>query len=340
ARLLFFPARLSPDYSPGVILPVTSVTPMVALGILLLAGTTVLAATLPVNRAALAAAWFLIAILPVSNLLFPVGILVAERTLYLPSVAVAIAAAQAWDAVRRARQPRELRLAAAAVRLIVVLCDIRVIDRHPAWKSTETLFAALLREHPQSYRGQWYAATQFAAAGDTLAAQDHWELAYRLWPRDALLLLEWAGYHAQHRRYERAIDLLEQAREQHAGSAFTLAPLAGAYLSAGRLSEALAVTDSLLRRTGPTPARLELRARILAQLGRREAAVATLRSALRAPDGGSWERWRLLAENLTALGRQQEAAAALDSAELAAAGDTLALKQVAEARRKIAESGV
>src|SRR5690606_37425386 len=123
-------------------------------------------------------------------------------------------------------------------------------------------------------------------------------------------------------------------------SAFTLAPLAGAYLSAGRLSEALAVTDSLLRRTGPTPARLELRARILDQLGRREAAVATLRSALRAPDGGSWERWRLLAENLMARGRQQEAAAALDSAELAAAGDTLALKQVAEARRKIAESGV
>src|SRR5690606_36416248 len=93
-RLLFFPRELSSDYSPAVILPVESWTPMVLLGFALFAATVVLAAMLPVQRVSgLPAAWFLVSILTVSNLLFPVGILVTERTLHLPSVAVAFIAA-------------------------------------------------------------------------------------------------------------------------------------------------------------------------------------------------------------------------------------------------------
>ena len=39
--------------------------------------------------------WIAIAFSPVANLLFPTGILVAERTLYLPSVGLALAVG-AW----------------------------------------------------------------------------------------------------------------------------------------------------------------------------------------------------------------------------------------------------
>src|SRR5690606_27530768 len=158
ARLLFFPAKLSPDNSPGIVLPVPGVAGMVLLGAALLAATILLAAMLPLHPAALPAAWFLIAILPVSNLLFPVGILVAERTLYLPSVAVALLAAQTWDALRRAERPRQLRLAAVATAVITLACIIRVVERNPDWKSNQTLMAALYRDHPESYRANWFMA--------------------------------------------------------------------------------------------------------------------------------------------------------------------------------------
>ena len=56
---------------------------------LLAAATVLLMLATPWNAlAGLAAGWFLITISPVSNFLFPIGVLIAERTLYLPSVAV------------------------------------------------------------------------------------------------------------------------------------------------------------------------------------------------------------------------------------------------------------
>lgn len=339
ARLLFFPARLSADYSPAAILPVTSVTPMVALGIALFAGTAVLAVSLPVYSGALAAAWFLIAVLPVSNLLFPVGILVAERTLYLPSVAAVLVAARAWDAIARSGQPRAVRLGAVAVALVTVLCSIRVISRNPDWKSTDTIMAALVRDQPESYRGQWFLATKFSTAGDTLAADDHWTFAHRLWPQDAQLLTEWGTYYTLRGRHDRAVEVLEKARELYPDAPFVLGPLAAAYLNTGRFAEAVSVVDSLLKYGGPNAWLLEMRARGLAGLGQHEAAALTLTSALRYPKGRSAERWRLLAVSLAALERWQEAEAALDSATLKAEGDTLTLKRLAETRQTLLESG-
>ena len=92
ARLLIFPQDLSADYSPGVILPVHGWTPETLLGAGLLLGIVALAALTPWRpRIGLPAAWFLLSVLIVSNLFFPIGVILAERTLYLPSVALAIA---------------------------------------------------------------------------------------------------------------------------------------------------------------------------------------------------------------------------------------------------------
>jgi hypothetical protein len=48
------------------------------------------------------AGWFLLAISPVSNVFFVSGVLLAERTLYLPSVG--LAAVTGWLFLRLARQ--------------------------------------------------------------------------------------------------------------------------------------------------------------------------------------------------------------------------------------------
>jgi hypothetical protein len=160
-RLLVLPADLSSDYSPGVILPVDGWTPMVALGAAVLAGIALIAALTPrFPRAGLPAAWLLITALPTSNLLVPIGVVVAERLLYTPSFALSIALAFLWKTLEGAGAPvRTRRFAAALAGIVIALMVARTVIRNPDWDSTETVFSALVRDHPESYRSQWRNAT-------------------------------------------------------------------------------------------------------------------------------------------------------------------------------------
>src|SRR5579885_3050809 len=131
ARLLVFPLTLRVDYSPDERTLVTSpLDPRFALGLaclLLWAALLVLAWKRGRKLEAFGLGWIGIALLPVSNLLFPAGFYLAERTLYLPSAGVALAAGAAL-----ARLPRErLRPVVAAV---VVLAGARTAARVPVGK--------------------------------------------------------------------------------------------------------------------------------------------------------------------------------------------------------------
>src|SRR2546427_3692860 len=94
-RLLVFPLALRADYSPNERTLVTSVVDgrfllgLAALG--LWVGLLVWTWRRGRRTEALGLAWVGIAFLPVANILFPTGVLVAERTLYLPSAGLALA---------------------------------------------------------------------------------------------------------------------------------------------------------------------------------------------------------------------------------------------------------
>src|SRR5690606_11869965 len=93
-RLFLWPARLYSDYSPQhtPILPEFGRAHLP--GLLLLIGI-IAAAFAALRRTPLvtfAVAWLAVTMLAISNLLFPIGVLLAERTLFLPSVAVALVA--------------------------------------------------------------------------------------------------------------------------------------------------------------------------------------------------------------------------------------------------------
>ena len=170
-RLWVFPLDLSVDYSPGVI-PISFkwgaanltgvLLSLLVLGISLVAWRRPdLAKGVDTGKtAAFGLVWFVITISPVSNTLFLSGVLLAERTLYLPSVG--LAAATGWILVRVARhRPRS-----AWVVLIVVLLasSVRVVTRNAEWKDNPTVFTAMMRDYPHSGRSQW-------AMGDQLMIQ-------------------------------------------------------------------------------------------------------------------------------------------------------------------------
>lgn len=338
-RLLVFPLDLAADYGPAVVLPVESFTPMVGLGFAILAAVVLLTLLVPKHPLpAVVAGWFLISMLTISNLFFPVGVLIAERTLYLPSAALSFAVAFLWDAaLRHAPDRRALVAPAAAVLLVAALFGARTVLRNPDWKDTLAVLRALIRDHPEAYRSQWVLAHDLWTRGKIQQSEQHWVLAYRLWPRDSQFLTEYANFHIGQKNYAPAVSLLETSREMHPMLSLPHTLLTVAYLGVGRYEDVLRsaqnAADRGVRRGLQVP-----RAEALFQLGRYDEAAAAWRVALHEPRNRSWLAYAQLARALAAGGHPQPAAMAADSALATAPADTTVRRTVA-ALKRAAESG-
>lgn len=310
-ELMLFPTELSADYSPAVILPVTGLTGLGALGFLLVGGTLVL--MISVFRRApeltLAVGWAALALLPVSNLLFVAEIVLAERTFYLPSFAVSVVAALA---LARARARAWV---GAALALWVAGFSLVTVRRNPVWASTETVFEDLAEHHPESSRLLWWLGDQQAREGNWEAARELYRQSLRIWPYHAQYLAEFAVRLNQH-------DELVEA-ERVAAGAVGLAPdypdhhslLAVIRLRRGDASGALAATSHGIARVGQHPVLYSLQADALAALGDPARAAAAQDTFLQLRAGAArWQDWFELAELRAAAGDTAGARGALYSA--------------------------
>ena len=150
ARLLVFPLTLRVDYSPAERTLVTSpLDPRFALGLLMPGGCGVGSLRWP---GAGAGGWRRSGwggsrsrCCPVANLVFPVGFLVAERTLYLPSAGLALAVG-AW---LKDLAPARLRVVVA----VLVVGAMRTAWRVPVWRDATTVILSELEDSPRSYDG-------------------------------------------------------------------------------------------------------------------------------------------------------------------------------------------
>ncbi|MCI0432387.1 MAG: tetratricopeptide repeat protein [Gemmatimonadetes bacterium] len=333
ARLLVWPFDLSADYSPDVIVPAAGLTPSVLLGAMLLALVVGLACR--VHRrphSGLPAAWFAIAILPVSNLIVPAGVVLAERALYVPSVAIAIAAGFAYErASRAAHAYRGVPIAATAMLSVLIVFGLRSALRNRDWVDTPAYWNALVRDHPESYRAQWGVGAHMAANGEPARARAYLERAVETWPHDPELLNELGLLLLRDGDATPAIAVLERALPLHAVAHDTRLHLAEAYLAAGRAADALAALD---RRTERTSNDVHvLRAQALDQLGRFEQAEAAWQAGGASVEP-AWARWALAARAFARSGSGAPATSAADSA-LARAPDPAARATIARLRAAI-----
>lgn len=149
ARLLVFPLTLRADYSPDERTLVTSPADsrfVTGLACLLMWGVLLLLAWRRGRRLeALGLGWIGIAFLPVANLVFPAGFLLAERTLYLPSVGLVLAAGS-WLV-------RWLPRWQFATTTLVLAGALRTVLRVPVWRDNTTVTLSILEDSPRSYVG-------------------------------------------------------------------------------------------------------------------------------------------------------------------------------------------
>lgn len=193
AVLLAWPARLSADYNPQVIPVREGFSIEAVLGALVVAGVAALAwqARRRAPLVSFAAGAAALAYLPTSNLFFPSGIVLAERTLYVP---VLLPAAAVGLGVVWVGEVRGSRAALAGLVLISLVLGWRSAERLPAWRDNRALLLTLLEERPESYRAHASAAAVLAGIGDTAAARREYERADSLFPRDPHLNASHAFY--------------------------------------------------------------------------------------------------------------------------------------------------
>lgn len=337
-RLLFYPADLAIDYAPGVILPVDGFSPMALLGLVILFLTFVLAVLTPLSPAAgLPAAWFLICILPVSNLLLPVGVVVAERLLYTPSFAAALIAAHCWRAGLAAARSSTHRVALLGLAAsLLLLMSARTWVRNPDWKDTPTTLISMVRDHPESYRSQWTTAALLASLGNVDLGTEYLEIAYRLWPHNPMLVSELAMVRLSRGEIEAATALLERARDALGWASVHRYQLAVAYISAARFAEGLRETVEADRLGHGQSVLYPLYAQAYEGLRRSDLAIGAWRAALRAPSGDLWTYRARLARLLAMNGYREAALAQADStASRIAPGDTASLTLIQRLRDSI-----
>lgn len=211
-RLLLAPFDLSSDYSPAVLRPAHSLSAGVFAGALVVAGLS--AAAVAARRRAplisVAVAWFALAILPVSNLLMPIGVLLAERTLYLPSVGLALAVTHVAGWLPALRPP--VRWAAAGAIVLAALAFLaRTVMRNPVWRDTDAMYDALIAEHPESYRALWALAGSMEVRGRPELAGRAFREALALAPDDYGLLVDAGRFLGRHDQWHEAERLLRHA---------------------------------------------------------------------------------------------------------------------------------
>lgn len=315
-RLLFVPFDLSVDYAPGLVLPVESITAMVALGMLLVVACVALMLVTPrFPQFGLPAGWFIITILPVSNFFFPIGVLIAERTLYLPSFAVCFLAGYAWQEAGKLAVRESRRLAIGFAFLITIVFSGFTIKRNPDWDSLQSVWDSLARDHPESYRAQWLKAIDLWSKGQYPLAEQYFLLANRIWPRDSQLLKEFGNFYIGQRRYDKAIELLERSRDMTPFIPQTWQLLAYAYLYGDRPAEALAAAQhATVLESTQASLTYPLMGGAYYELGRYGESAGAWRLATQTPRGDLWLNWAMLARALAAAGFERDARQAVEQA--------------------------
>ncbi|MBI3267532.1 MAG: hypothetical protein HYZ53_00810 [Planctomycetes bacterium] len=282
-RLAFLPYGLTAEYARNAIgrgypHPTSWMDPMVLLSALVLVGCV---AALPLlwrrsPAAAYALGWFGLALVPVSNLVFRIYVIEAERLLYLPTAGTCLLLGLAYTALA-ARAERTGTTVGRLFGPVLLAAWLAVYgwiayERNPAWKDGRTLYEDMLSRQPDACRAMEWLAHVRGSEGDWAGAL---ELAERLeacpgWEAYALRLRGYAAfvkgdYETAARELRRMLSigfewkaclflgkaLMRLGRNEEAGECFRRAQLAaqlepdalrglGAWqVSAGRVEEGL-----------------------------------------------------------------------------------------------------
>jgi hypothetical protein len=196
-RLLVAPLRLSYDYSHAQIPLIDSPSDprlLVALGVAALLVLTLARTLRRAPAVCFAVGFFALTFALVSNVLVPIGTILGERLLYVPSIGFCLLVALAAHALaRRVGEARRPVVFAVVMSLVIAPHAVRSIVRNRDWKDSSTLFIRDLESAPYSAKVQANAGWVFLLGGEAERALAHFERAIALGERPEWFLDPYRG---------------------------------------------------------------------------------------------------------------------------------------------------
>ncbi len=327
-RLLFFPLDLSADYSPGVIEVQNGWSAHAVIGVAV--GLVFLAMcfhtwrqggetdrTGSVRAVGAGILWFIIAILPASNVVFLAGTLLGERLLYLPSVGFCLAAGWVFHALVQHRK----RVAQWGFAAVVLLFSARTWTRNPTWASMTSVFEALANDHPEAGRAQWIMGDQLWGHEAVTPAFRMYRLALGTLDNHYPLMIETTRKLLGVERPEAAEALARMAWEQEPNRGNAPGLLALALMDQERFEEAIPPAQRALELSGGyEPLLLHILSRAHKAAGQLPEAIRMRQVLIDGGESGSpFHDWYWLSELYLEAGQYEEATLALTEATSLAA---------------------
>jgi protein O-mannosyl-transferase len=183
-RLLLFPVRVTGDYDFNSI-PVAGLRDWDAWGGLLLIAAVIAFALLAVKKrpaVTFGILFFFVALLPVSNWVMPIALLMAERFLYTPVFGFALLAGMVWSGIQD-KGPRWI-VAGGVVAISVILC----VSHNYIWQDTLTFHENAVRALPQNARARIGYGFALLRMGKAEEAKAQFEAGLKIKPNSAPLL--------------------------------------------------------------------------------------------------------------------------------------------------------
>lgn len=286
AQLLVAPTRLSMHYGPTTVIPQHTMSTMAAVAVIAFA--IVILATVALarrgdRRPLVAIGWAALAYLAASNILIPTGQLLAERTLFFPSVGIVMVAGWALARIGRLQLTTQ-RIAAAGALLVVATGILETVQRVPVWSNEERLFQSGIDFDPDAFYPYWQLARSVGRHGDNARGLSLLGDAYRRYPEGETLALELAQHLRTSDRGEEALMVLRATTGAHPQSQPARLAYLDALLDRRGADSVIGAIESM---RGPDPAgslRYVLLARAYAKLGRRDSVTSAYARAV-AEDG-------------------------------------------------------
>lgn len=196
-RLFVWPAHLRADYSPQEIVAATHWGGAQTLGAALLVGAVWLAFACRKRRPAITFGilWIGVGLALVSNMLVATGIVLAERTLFLATIGLAIASADLlWIAGRWVYAQGSVGRIVAVATLVILLAmgTTRSASRQLVWHDVASLWFQTVIDAPLSYRAQQAYGSVLFQVGMERTGERHYQRAIALYPHAWPLLLDYA----------------------------------------------------------------------------------------------------------------------------------------------------
>ncbi|MBF0619545.1 MAG: tetratricopeptide repeat protein [Candidatus Omnitrophica bacterium] len=227
--LMFWPATL--QYDRHLEIPRIFWTPEIISGGLIIAGLLLLIWTLRRKEPAIAfgLTWFLITLLPYSNIFVIVNGRIFEHFLYIPLIGVGMAIAGTMRMLTRQRPHLKWPLGIAVV-LILLALGIRTTWRNTDWRTAIRFYEQIVLVEPHNYRAMNNLGMEYADKKRLAQAETAYRNAMSIDPTNAVAYHNLGNLLKDTSRKDEAIQMFERAIALQPNFVFSYKSLARLYL--------------------------------------------------------------------------------------------------------------